>query len=416
VEFEDTKLSSWAMRKYFAIALACLFVLSTAVVKPVLATSPQYLATIHHPLQEKGLAHRRSVSSQFIGDLDIDTTVNSEGEITIGLCDINQGLFGGVPAYHVFQLDQSASVEPVASADLSIDMEVKMQIDGCLEFFFNPCCETFGVRFRLNDPILLSATGSFEVDLEAFGSLGIKIGDSHINFSPLNNISLGGFAPKLGEWLLPPVLDTTSTIASAKTDYCASLSVPGDSSLGISFCVILNNLTTVNNGVTVCPRLTLTIGSQTLLDLSYTGTNGSCLHLSYVPLCQHSGSTVAPTIVQLFKSIDVDNDYKFTLSELNKLTGLLGISSDSSSFSQMDSNKDGTIDFTEFQNYTKVQATQDPNSGSSSKQYSPGDIALAVTMTLIGTTIVVSAILLVFAQYKGMINLQWLGKVVPTKL
>lgn len=390
--------------------------------------STQYLATVHHGSPEY-MASKRSTRSvndaQFIGDLKINTTVNSKGEITIGLCDITQSLFGSVPAFTIFSSSKSASIGSVVSASASAYASAKVNIDGCLEFYFNPCCETLGLRFVLDDPLELSITGGFQANIEAFNALGFDIGDTSINFNPLNYLNLAGFSPTLGSWLLPPIFDTFLNTEMTSTKFCENLSLPGGI-VELKFCVELNNFTASIFGVNVCPRITIYYGNNKLLDISYNsifpGTNTSqCLTLSFLPKCSVNGATVPPDVIQLFKSIDVNNDFKLTSPELEKAKALLGIFStptdNSFSFAKMDVNNNGDVEFNEFQAYTTVQNqtfTASPTLGEPSKTYSPGDIALAVIMTMLGTGLVVAAALIIFAQYKGIIKLEWLGKVVPT--
>jgi hypothetical protein len=60
-------------------------------------------------------------------------------------------------------IDKSASVDSVATVDVTASMDVNVDVNGCLQFFFNPCCETMGLRITLDDPVVLSATASISV-------------------------------------------------------------------------------------------------------------------------------------------------------------------------------------------------------------------------------------------------------------
>jgi len=297
----------------------------------------------------------------------------------------------------------------------------KVNINGCLVFFFNPCCETFGFKIELQEPVVLSASGSIIVDVEAF-SVGINIGSDDININPLSNINLAGFSPVIGSWSLPPILDQFVSISNQ--NLCAKLGVPG-SSIGLDFCVALNNFTAAISGVNVCPRLTISFGNQKLLDISYTALSDNlpeCLSLTFLPTCSHNGAAIPPDIIQLFKSGDSNNDQKIILEELEKAKALLGIfeskAANTESFVKMDANNDGGVDFTEFASYTKVQTEvyeQSPSGRKDSTTYSRGDIAIAVIVTMIGTALIVCAVLVGVAQRKGVVNIGWLGKIIPSK-
>ena len=118
-----------------------------------------------------------------MGNLKYNNTVNENGEVTISLCDITHDLFGQIPSFTLFEYgitppllppsslfhsyscsaDKSAGVNNLASAELKAKLQANVQIDGCLVFFFNPCCKTFGLKVVLDDPVVLSATGSLHV-------------------------------------------------------------------------------------------------------------------------------------------------------------------------------------------------------------------------------------------------------------
>jgi len=413
------------MVKAHALAQVCIFAFAIGAIYGS-TPSTQYLATIHHAPPGYGLGSKRNIdNSKFVGNLIINTTLDDAGELVISLCDITSDLFSGVNGYTVFDIDQSVGVSSIASMDVSASLSVKMNVNGCLSFFFNPCCETIGLRVSLDDPVVLSATASVNAEVEAF-SFGSSIGSNNININPLEGINLGGFSADIGKWALPPVLDQVAALAVRKQQYCASLGVPGLSDLSLQFCIVLNNFTANAFGVNVCPRLTIYFGSTKLLDISYSSVVGGtqCLSLGFTPQCSHNGSTVSPDVVQLFKSIDSNSDFKFGTDELAKLKALLGIysskSSNSDAFSTMDTNGDGEVDFTEFQKYTTTQSetyASNPTTPSHSKKtFSGGIVALAVIMTIIGTTLIVVASLAIFVHYKGIIKIEWLGKIVPSKL
>jgi len=399
--------------------LQLLFILVPIVIAS--STSTQYLATIHHSNEE--YKQTRSLEeSSFVGNLKINNTVNENGEITISLCDITQNLFNSIPSILLFNYDETVGVSNLASAELRASLAAKLNINGCLVFFFNPCCETFGLRIALDNPVLLSATGSLQVELKALSYGG---GTNNLGLSPSSNINLGGFSPVIGSWNLPPILDQFVSVSDQAL--CANLGIPG-TNFALKFCVALGNFSAGVSGVNVCPRLTISLGNQKFLDISYTALSDNklpkCLSLSFLPICTHNGAKVSPDIVQLFKSSDSNNDQKISLLELEKAKALLGIfepkSTSTASFSKMDSNSNGEVDFVEFDKYTAKQSevysqTSESGKQKQSKSFSAAHIAIAVIVTMVGTGLIVAAVLVGVAQRKGVINISWLSKVIKPK-
>jgi len=243
------------------------------------------------------------------------------------------------------------------------------------------------------------------VELEAF-SFGVTAGSNNINLSPLNNINLSGFSPVIGAWNLPPILDQFISISEEK--FCANLGLPG-TTVGLDFCVVLNNFTAGVYGVSVCPRLTITFGTVKIFDVSYSALapgSAECLTLSFFPTCSYNGATVSPDILQLFKSADGDNNHLMTEKEMSRVTALLGSNSDSASFNKMDANKDGQVDFAEFQIYASIQAQAFDlnNKLVGHKGFSGGDIAAAVLVTMCGTIIIIGIFIVGYLQYKGIFD------------
>jgi len=94
-----------------------------------------------------------------------------------------------------------------------------------------------------------------------------------------------------------------------------------------------------------------------------------------------SSITVSPDIINLFKSIDLNNDYKIAISELIKSKALLGSFYDEkasqNSYTKMDTNSDVQVDF---QEYTTEQASNYAASPYVIEKttFSQGHIALAI--------------------------------------
>jgi len=357
----------------------------------------------------------------FVGSLVINDTIDSSGELTISLCDIISSAFDGQTLFQVFNDAKTASIASIVSASATASLDINIDISGCLQFYFDPCCETVGLRFILNNPLVLSAQASFGVSL----SSDIDSGSTSISFDPEVPITIPGFSGVIGSWKLPSILDNIAADLPLQDQYCATLPLPADLS-PVKFCVVLGNFSASSYNIEVCPRLTVSYGSTLLLDLSYSNatSKAGCLHLGYVPQCTRGSTVVASNIVQLFKSTDLDNDYKLVLDEIQRSKALLGIfttqAASVADFIQMDTNSDGVVDFPEFQQYTAAKAqtyaTTPYADSKTSKIYTPGDVALAVIMTLLATSVVVAVVLVAVAQYKGIIKLEWLNRVIPSRV
>jgi hypothetical protein len=262
------------------------------------------------------------------------------------------------------------------------------------------------------------------VSIQAFNALGFSAGTDDIKIDPLSDIKLGS-GLVVGSWKLPSILDPFISTSMSNEQMCASFGLPGGIA-ALKFCVELRNFTASIYTVNVCPRVTIHLGPQKIFDVSYTKlVPGSadvpeCLALSFVPMCSHAGESVAPDIIQLFRSIDVNNDFKIVFDEIIKSKALLGIyntkDSNSLAFAQLDGDSNREVNFQEFQSYTTAQSQNFQNTPytENTTTYSRGDLALAVIMTILATAIVVGIAIVVIAQYKGIVKIEKLEKFIPS--
>lgn len=285
---------------------------------------------------------------------------DDSGALFFELCEVivNTGNGASYEDLRIQIVDKSGSYH-----GFSYDAEayVDVSVTACTRFEIDPCDGTLEMSFTLDNPLKLSAGGRFKFEVAGYSDKSVSV-DSRTYQVDLRKAAIK-------KWSLPPFFDPQEFIDHT---FCTILGIPDAlHSAEVELCMIFEDIEVIPKGFKVCPRVTASVGSNTIFDVNYraaantlatscTGDECECIVLTYEPTCNYIvgelvGANGPSSAVNSYRSMDIDGSSCVSFEEFTRARAVLGSSKSSeqntADFNDADSDSNGEISYTEYETY-----------------------------------------------------------------